>query len=131
MKHYFHFKKGQSVPQWLMRVRDSDTMEQLNTAVFKVNGKVMLDDATGNATIWSASKRFSCVVEISGLGRSVRVDTDDKGSHNHLFLSDHHSTNCHKGKKISPLSLARRHGHDIYTTTKCQPLPAHFERLRG
>ena len=46
MKHYFHFKKGQSVPQWLLRVLDSDTKESLDICSFMVNGKVMLDDET-------------------------------------------------------------------------------------
>lgn len=119
MKHYFYFKSGQSVPQWLLRVRDRDTMEQINTAWFKVNGKVMLDDATGNTIIWPSSKRFSCVIRVDTQGRPFTVDA--WGYDNTMFGFD--------VKPLSPLSLARKHGMDPYTTTKCQPLPPKFNRL--
>lgn len=121
MKHYFHFKKGQSVPQWLLRVLDADTMEPINTAAFKSNGKVMVDDETGKAIIWPASKRFSCVVKVDGQGKSLFVDA--WGFNNTMFGFD--------AKPLSPLSLARKHGMDPYTTTKCLPLPANFERFSG
>ena len=57
MKHYFYFKKGQMVPQWLMRQRENGTMQVVHVAQFKVNGKVMVDDKTGNAIIWPASQQ--------------------------------------------------------------------------
>lgn len=128
MKHYFYFKKGQPVPQWLIRQRFADTMEVAQLATFKVNGKVMVDDETGKAIIWPASKRMKCVIHACGYSRCLRLDTDDKGSMNYLFgwCPDEIF-----GAMATPLARARRHGHDIRTTTKCLPIPEHFERQQG
>ena len=128
MKHYFYFKKGQPVPQWLLRQRFADTMEVAQLATFKANGKVMVDDETGKAIIWPASKRMQCVIHAYGFHRSLRIDTDDKGSVNHLFGF---SPDGYCAARVTPLARARRHGHDIRTTTKCKPLPDNFDRSGG
>lgn len=123
MKHYFHFKKGQSVPQWLLRVRDSDTKESLDICQFMVNGKVMLDDETGDTIIWPAKKWAKAVIYGDSQGCNIRLDAGGNRYQNYMFL--------YGVGKLSPLSLARKHGMDPYTTTKCLPLPDHFERFVG
>lgn len=133
MKHYFHFKKGQMVPQWLLRQRDADTKEVLPMAQFRVSGKVMVDDETGEAIVWPASKRYQYLIYVYGCNRSVLLDTDDSGSRNRFFtfgsLSEWSLFN--QWKIVRPLVRARRDGHKVYTTTKCKPLPDNFDRREG
>lgn len=135
MKHYFYFKKGQMVPQWLLRQRDADTKEVLPMAQFKVNGKVMVDDKTGDAVIWPASKRFQHIIYVYDYGRSaLLLDTNDAGSINQFWgYSDHRRTTVfgvgRGDKKCSPLTSARRSGVDVRTTTHCVPIPTEFKRL--
>lgn len=136
MKHYFYFKKGQMVPQWLLRQRDADTKEVLPAAQFKVNGKVMVDDKTGDAIIWPASKRLKRIIYVYNFGRNLLLDTDDVGSINHFFgFSDHRKSTVFRlvsgDNKCSPLTRARRSGFDVRTTTKCKLLPDRFERKKG
>ena len=136
MKHYFYFKKGQIVPQWLLRQRDADTKEVLTAARFKVNGKVMVDDKTGAAIIWPASKHVKCIVYIYAFGRNLLLDTDDANSINRFFGYSARQTltffSQRKGdQRTSPLTNARRSGFDIRSTIKCEPLPDRFERRKG
>lgn len=134
MRHYFHFKKGQMVPQWLLRQRDADTKEMLPMAQFKVNGKVMVDDETGDAIIWPASKRFQHIIYVSG--SNLLLDTDDANSINSFFGYSARRTltsfSMRRGDtRSSPLTNARRCGFDVRSTTKCKPLPDSFERIGG
>lgn len=134
MKHHFYFKKGQMVPQWLLRQRDADTKEVLPVAQFKVNGKVMVDDKTGAAIIWPASKRLQHIIYVKG--DNLLLDTDDAGSINHFFgFSDRRKTTVFRlvsgDNKCSPLTRARRSGFDVRTTTKCKQLPDNFDRRGG
>lgn len=136
MKHYFYFKKGQMVPQWLLRQRDANTKEVLPVAQFRVNGKVMVDDKTGDAIIWPASKRFQHIIYGYGYGREVLLDTDDAGSMNNFYgYSDRRTTTVfgvrHGDSNCSPLTSARRLGVDIFTTTKCSPIPENFSRRQS
>lgn len=133
MKHYFYFKKGQMVPQWLMRQRDADTKEVLSMAQFKGNGKVMVDDDTGEVTIWSASRRMQCLISVYGHDKSVLLDTDDSGSKNIfcIFWPQFEWVKSNKCKKIAPLVRARQCGQKVYTTTKCKPIPDNFDRRGG
>lgn len=136
MKHYFYFKKGQQVPQWLLRQRDSDTNEVLQLAQFRVNGKVMVDDKTGHAVIWPANKRFRHIIYVNGLNRPIRLDTDDHNSINSFFgyASRHTLTSFSvrgNDTRTSPLTNARLGGIDIRSTTKCSPLPDNFDRRGG
>lgn len=120
MKHFFYFKKGSGVPQWLLRVLNSESGDIVNCAKFKANGKVMVDDATGKSLIWPASKRFSCLIVIDGGGLSLSVDAGGFDCENVMY--------CFKGRR-SPLSVARSHGHDVMTTTKCIRIPDEFKRV--
>ena len=122
MKHYFYFKKGQDVPQWLLRQRDANTGESLSVAQFKSNGKVMVDDSTGSAVMWAASKRNKCLIYVDGGKRPVSLDTDDRGSQNYAFTFPRY------GKKVQPLVSARNNEVNVVTTTRCTPIPAHFDR---
>lgn len=118
------------------RQRDADTKEVLPVAQFKVSGKVMVDDKTGAAIIWPASKHFRYIIYGYGFGRNLLLDTDDAGSINHFFgFSDRRKTTFFSwesgDKKRSPLTNARRSGLDVRSTTRCQPLPDRFERRKG
>ena len=133
MKHYFYFKKGQLVPQWLLRQRDADTMGVLSVAQFKVNGKVMVDDKTGDAIIWPASKRGQHLIYVKG--DNLLLDIDDANSINNFFgYSARRTLTLFSLRKFdqrtSPLTVARRLGTNIRTTTKCEPLPDRFERRK-
>lgn len=133
MKHYFYFKKGQSVPQWLMRQRDVDTKQVMPMLQFKVSGKVMVDDVTGAAFIWPASKRPQCFIFACALDRPILLDIAELGSANYLFSYNRaFEWSVRSRKKIfSPLTLARWGGQKIHTTTKCAPLPDNFDRRGG
>ena len=136
MKHYFYFKKGQLVPQWLLRQRDADTMEVLSVAQFKVNGKVMVDDKTGDAIIWPANKRFTHIIYVDGKKKSIILDTDDNNSINSFFGYSARRTLTsfsirRDDTRSSPLTNARRLGVDVRSTTRCSPIPERFERRTG
>lgn len=136
MKHYFYFKKGQIVPQWLLRQRDGDTNEVLQFAQFKVNGKVMVDDKTGHAVIWPASKRFHHIIYVNCLNRTIQLDTDDNNSINSFFgYAPRHTLAIfsirNNDTRTSPLTNARRGGLDVRSTTKCIPIPYNFDRRGG
>lgn len=134
MKHYFYFKKGENVPQWLLRQRDGDTGEVISVAQFNVNGKVMVDDQTGQAVIWPANKRFNHIIFVDGKNKNIVLDTDDSNSINSFFVHSARYTTSwfctRKGDcRVSPLTNARQHGFCIRTTVKCSPLPCNFNRL--
>ena len=114
MKHYFYFKKGMAVPQWLLRVRCNDV--EVSGAVFTTNGRVMVDTSTGEAVIWPASKRMSAMITISNLVNAV---VDAGTGYNSIYLF------C---RLMSPLALARSHGLQIRSTTRCELIPSEFQR---
>lgn len=132
MKHYFYFKKGQPVPQWLMSVRYTDPEEIANVAQFRTNGKVMVDSTTGGVIMWPASKRMRCIILVANGSRPTKVGFEQEGI-NHLFTFGPATKEWASGNRstkfMHPLVRARRCGHNIHTTTKCQPLPERFERV--
>ena len=63
MKHYFYFKKGQPVPTWLFRPTSLDPNQWM---MFTANGKVMVDDQTGQAFIWPTDPYYRSIIHSSG-----------------------------------------------------------------
>lgn len=129
MKHYFYFKKGQMVPQWLLRQRDADTKEVLSMAQFKVNGKVLVNDETGDAIIWPASQRFQALIHVER--GNLTIDSGGAGYINSIFWGSSPRTRGWGTNMISPLTHARRVGLDVRSTTRCKPLPDNFNRRGG
>lgn len=124
MKHYFYFKKGQPVPTWLFRPTNPDVSWSM---AFTANGKVMVDDETGKATIWPTDRYYRSI--ITGNGSPFDCGgpnfTNSMWAYGHLSFLDPKL----KHKLIAPLVSSRRSGNNICTTTKCIPIPEKFERL--
>lgn len=132
MKHYFYFEKGQPVPQWLMRQRNSDNMGVASLATFKSNGKVMVDSETGDAFIWPSSKRFTYLLGLKG-SKNITIDVEDTRLFNHMYMYSprrtKHTYSLRNGdKRTSPLVAMRSAGFAIRTSTKCLPIPETFQR---
>ena len=126
MRHYFYFKKGQPVPAWLFRPTSLDPNQWMT---FTANGKVMVDDQTGQAFIWPTDPYYHSIVHSSG----HPFDCGGPDFTNLMWTYRPLSIGSFKRrhKQIAPLVSARMGGVDIRTTTKCLPIPAHFERCKG
>ena len=122
MKHYFYFKKGQPVPWWFMPVWYHDTNEPADLATFECDGKVLMSD-NGSYFMWPTSKYYRAMIRISNGKRSI---SSDFGGGTCTMLTQ----KKYRDKKSTTLANARRNGHDIHTTTKCLPIPEHFNRLK-
>lgn len=138
MKHLFYFKKGEKVPQWLMAFFKDGILKNTD-GVFCVNGKVCVDDKTGNAYLWVAKKHRKHVVHFN-----INTDDNEPLSDGNLSGSGSmgigrlnfvtFSVNNHLYRKraklnVSPLTMLRRNGEEITTSTKCKPLPDQFNRI--
>ena len=125
MKHYFTFKKGQPVPTWLFRPTSSEITQWMT---FTANGKVMVDDETGQAFIWPTDRHYRSIIHYSGHA----FDCGGPDFTNLMWTYGPLSIGSlkRKHKQIAPLVSARRAGVNIYTSTKCPPIPEHFNRLK-
>lgn len=119
MKHYFYFKKGQAVPQWLLSIVDRITNKPISRAVFGMKGKAMVDDSCGDVILWPANKRDKQLfITIRGNDWSMGDTVGRMIMYRWV-----------KGKRTtSPLVAARGHSLNIRSTTKCQPIPETFQR---
>ena len=126
MKHYFYFKKGQPVPTWLFR---PTSLVPNQWMTFTANGKVMVDDQTGQAFIWPTDQHYRSIIHSSG----HPFDCGGPDFTNLMWTYRPLSFGFFKRrhKQIAPLVSARIGGVDIRTSTKCLPIPAHFERCKG
>lgn len=120
MKHYFYFKKGQLVPQWLVRQTNADTGGAIPACKFGSFGKVMFDSDTGKSVLWSVKKKPK--------NQSILKVDEMSGVHIKLGKTTFYVGGNYRNRVwVSPLSHARRYGRDIRTTTKCLPIPEHFD----
>lgn len=126
MKHYFYFKKGQPVPTWLFRPTSLGVNQWMT---FTANGKVMVDDQTGQAFIWPTDRHYRSIIRSSGHA----FDCGGPDFTNLMWAYGPRSIGSfkRKHKQIAPLVSARMGGVDIRTTTKCKPLPDNFDRRGG
>ena len=126
MKHYFTFKKGQPVPTWLFRPIGQDTEGWMT---FTANGKVMVDDETGQAFIWPTDRHYHSIIR--GTGQAFDCGGPDFTNLMWAYSPQSIGTFRHKHKWTAPLVSARRRGVGIRTTTKCLPIPDLFTRYAG
>lgn len=133
MKHYFYFKKGQPVPKWILWWFDSKANYSKQAGTFKTNGKVMVDVVTGEVIIWPSDKRCKSIIFVQAIhGVEYSLQTAKIIAFKYSPRQTKHTFSLRIGdKRTSPLTGARRAGYDIRTTTKCLPIPEHFERRKG
>ena len=140
MKHLFYFKNGDKVPRWLYSVTVAGEFVEADFK-FCTNGKVLCDDISGNCYVWPAKKRFQYIAKINDISNanisgSGECRSGSCGTYTFFTTGRKSFGKILAGTvriklDMSPLTVARMCGHDIRTSTKCERIPPHFDRIRS